>query len=68
MWNKGATVTVRSPSRSPRPALNPLITFHNRLSWVNIAPFGRPVVPEVYRKTAEVAADYLDTERLKARY
>ena len=28
------------------------VLFHHRLAWVSIAPFGRPVVPEVYMMSA----------------
>ena len=46
MWNKGAqvkvvVVMVSSPKHT-------LILFQNTLPWVNIAPLGSPVVPEVY--------------------
>ena len=35
--------------------------FHHRLAWVSIAPFGRPVVPEVYMITRHlVAVDRVD--------
>lgn len=48
MWNMGATVTVTSSARSPRPKDRLLTAFHRWLSWVSIAPLGRPVVPKVY--------------------
>ncbi len=34
-----------------------LIAFHRKLSWVSIAPFGRPVVPEVYMITQRSSSE-----------
>ncbi len=46
-----------------------LIAFHKRLSWVSIAPFGRPVVPDVYmRQDTSLPATSVPTRpRLAAR-
>ena len=47
MWNSGAATRVTSsPIRSG--SISTLTAFQVRLAWVSIAPFGRPVVPEVY--------------------
>ena len=40
-----------------------LITCHRRLSWVSIAPLGRPVVPDVYMRQTQVASGHVDAER-----
>ena len=45
-WYSGATCTIVSPTRMPRP----MIMFwptHSTRWWSKRAPFGRPVVPEV---------------------
>ena len=63
MWNIGATVTVRSRLAEPAPRAEALIAFHRRLSWVSIAPLGRPVVPDVYMRQAHVASGHVDAER-----
>ncbi|SKS03675.1 Uncharacterised protein [Mycobacteroides abscessus subsp. abscessus] len=52
MWNNGATATVTSSPRRPMSVPRTLIAFHSRLSWVRIAPLGRPVVPDVYMMNA----------------
>ncbi len=51
MWNSGAAAIVTSVEAMPGPAESMLIAFHSMLSWVSTAPFGRPVVPEVYMIT-----------------
>ncbi len=51
MWNSGAAVSVMS-SGFEDSAKAALTLFHSRLPWVSMAPFGRPVVPEVYMMTA----------------
>src|SRR4051794_30039453 len=63
MWNIGATVTVTSDSRSPRPKDRVFTTFHRWLSWVSMAPLGRPVVPDVVHQAGEVAAVDVGAER-----
>ncbi len=51
MWKSGAQTSVTSSSRVSN-ARAALTLFHRRLPWVSIAPFGRPVVPEVYMMIA----------------
>ena len=48
MWNIGAAVTVTSVGRRPRGSSRALRALAMALAWVSIAPFGRPVVPDVY--------------------
>ena len=51
MWNRGAAETVMSVR--PIPESNPmaLTALWKKLPCVSMAPFGRPVVPEVYMST-----------------
>jgi hypothetical protein len=51
MWNSGATTSVIS-SELASSARNALMLFQMMLPWVSIAPFGRPVVPDVYMISA----------------
>jgi hypothetical protein len=51
MWNIGSAVTVTSDERSPNAEVT-ATAFARRFSCVIMAPFGRPVVPDVYMITA----------------
>ncbi len=55
MWNSGANTSVTSDS-SMSSVHDALALFHQKLPWVSIAPFGRPVVPDVYMITAVASA------------
>jgi hypothetical protein len=52
VWNSGRQPNSTSSGRKSKGESIPTVTFMVTLSWVSIAPFGRPVVPEVYRITA----------------
>ena len=45
-WNSGAAISVRSPGAAPM-QLRTVPALNSRFAWVCIAPFGRPVVPDV---------------------
>ena len=51
-WNSGRHPMITSPG----PAVNSVVVatsaFVYRFAWVSSAPFGTPVVPDVYRMTA----------------
>ena len=47
MWKIGAGVSVTSFCSTSK-ACSALMLFHQKLPCVSMAPFGRPVVPEVY--------------------
>src|SRR5438309_1923064 len=47
MWKSGATASVRS-SDNPSKASDALMLFHRMFPCDSIAPFGWPVVPDVY--------------------
>jgi hypothetical protein len=50
-WNNGSTVITMSEGCTPnsRPGIS---AFMYICMWLSSAPFGRPVVPEVYMMTA----------------
>src|SRR5208283_76504 len=53
MWERGIVAsTTSSPGSSQMFQAFPWTTFATRLRCVNIAAFGRPVVPPVYWRTA----------------
>ena len=56
MWKSGATTSVRS-SDNPSKARDALMLFHRMLPCDSIAPFGRPVVPDVYMIHAMPSSD-----------
>ena len=62
MWNSGANTSVTSSSRMSS-VLAALALFHQKLACVSIAPFGRPVVPEVYMMTATASASTAGVSR-----
>ena len=51
MWNSGAAASVTSSCSTSRLCIA-LTLFHQRFECVSIAPFARPVVPEVYMMMA----------------
>ena len=51
-WNSGRTASVTSSGSSLTTSNALIVAFHSMLSCVRIAPFGFPVVPDVYRITA----------------
>src|ERR1035437_7410582 len=58
MWNGGSTARTRSlpgsrTGGSPRVVSRHWLVAAERLAWVNMAPFGNPVVPPVYWRTAK---------------
>ncbi|HEY5120300.1 MAG TPA: hypothetical protein VII84_01885 [Acidimicrobiales bacterium] len=56
MWNSGAAARVVSPTAIE---YSEFTLFHAMLPWVNMAPFGRPVVPDVYMIRATSSAPTL---------
>jgi len=51
MWNRGIALTHTSPGAQPTAAAaNRALLVSPR--WLSTAPFGRPVVPDVYRTCA----------------
>jgi hypothetical protein len=50
-WNRGKIIPTRSPAASGNSSA-PIAAFASTLAWVSIAPFGLPVVPEVYIRVA----------------
>jgi hypothetical protein len=51
MWNSGAMANTTSPSLTPIHDAQVATTLRT-LPWVFMAPFGGPVVPEVYVRNA----------------
>ena len=56
MWKNGSTPIMRSlPSSTPSSHITAWWALAYRLAWDSIAPFGTPVVPPVYCRTARSA-------------
>jgi hypothetical protein len=51
MWKSGRPESQMSPGRASI-SIDQLIVFATRFWCVSIAPFGRPVVPDVYIRNA----------------
>src|SRR2546426_10914248 len=51
-WNSGTATSTRSGTPRSGTQRAVCIAFATRLRWVSIAPFGVPVVPPVYWRTA----------------
>lgn len=47
MWKSGRKTRLTIPGRSPKNS-SWFMTFQKTIPWVSIAPFGCPLVPEVY--------------------
>ena len=58
-WNSGRQPMVTSPGPAFSRVAAVSSALRVRFAWVSSAPLGRPVVPEVYRITAVVAAGLL---------
>ena len=50
-WNRGRPPKMTSSAVKPK-TFTQLRAFEKIFAWLRVAPFGRPVVPEVYRITA----------------
>ena len=53
MWKSGSTPYQTSSSPNRCWAASEFTEFMKRLKWLSRAPFGRPVVPEVYMMQAK---------------
>ena len=51
MWKSGSPESQTSSGRAPT-SYSQLVVLTTRFWWLSIAPFGRPVVPDVYIRKA----------------
>ena len=54
MWNIGRATRLTLSEQTPNASVM-LTAFHSVIPWVIMAPFGRPVVPEVYMMVRTVS-------------